>query len=156
MAGRQFERFSREIEAREDELARRAIAAAARSYSPYSGFPVGACLVWLDPQSGGIGISVGCNVENAFYESGHAEQAAIMAGVSAGYRRLVAAYVACTKPEPGSPLPLAIPCGFCRQWMCEFVPEGEDAAIAIVAKDGSIRARFRLIADLLPRPFRLG
>lgn len=144
------------IRAREEEFVRRAIDAAANSYSPYSGFPVGACLVWEDSGGEGLGASVGCNVENAFYECGHAEQAAVLAGISAGYRRLLAAYVVCMKPEPDSPLGSVMPCGFCRQWMSEFVPEGEDAEIVIARRDGTIRARFRLIADLLPNPFRLG
>ncbi|MDO8670358.1 MAG: cytidine deaminase, partial [Dehalococcoidia bacterium] len=156
MGSAPYKSFLEAIRAREKEFVQRAIDAAANSYSPYSGFPVGACLVWGDPDQGdGISFSVGCNVENSFYVCGHAEQAAAMSGIVAGYRRLLAAYVACTRPEPGSPVELVMPCGLCRQWLSEFVSEGQDAEIAIVDRNGAVRARFQLVAELLPHPFRL-
>lgn len=142
------------LRARDGEFRRAALAAAQQSYSPYSRFPVGACVVWADPLGQGLRTSLGCNVENCFYEAGHAEQVAVLAGAASGYRRLLAAYVVCLAPPAAAALPSLLPCGFCRQWMAEFVPDGADAEVVIVGRQGNVRQRLRLIADLLPQPFR--
>jgi cytidine deaminase len=87
-------------------LVERALAAAERSYSPYSEYKVGAAVRTTDGR-----IFDGTNVENAAYPLGVcAEKAAIVSAVSAGY-------------GPGDLEAIGItasPCGGCRQWLHEF------------------------------------
>jgi cytidine deaminase len=137
-----------------DALAQLAVAAARHSYSPYSHFRVGAAALWQLP-SGETAVTTGCNVENAFYEAAHAESTALTCGAAQGYRRVLGIYVACVDLAAEARLELAMPCGFCRQWLSEFVPDGADAEVAIVSPLGRVRARFSLFRDLLPYPFRL-
>jgi len=96
------------------ELLKQAHKAKENSYSPYSGFKVGAAILAKDGQ-----IIDGCNVENAAYGSTMcAERTAIFKAVSMGYK-------------PGDFQAIAIassgenfsPCGSCRQVINEF---GED------------------------------
>lgn len=104
-----------------EHLARWAVEAAEHSYSPYSHFRVGAVALWQTPD-GGWAVTRGCNVENAFYEAAHAESTALIVGAAQGYRVLRGVYVACIDLAPEASLNFAMPCGFCRQWMSEFVP----------------------------------
>lgn len=87
-------------------LVQRALEAAARSYSPYSNYRVGAAV-----RTRGGEVFTGVNVENAAYPLGIcAEKAALAAAVSAGFR-------------PGDIEAIGItasPCGGCRQWLHEF------------------------------------
>jgi cytidine deaminase len=98
----------------DEETAERLIAAARDamrlSYSPYSGYPVGAALL----VDGGHVIAA-ANIENAAYPvSLCAERAAVAAALSAGYRNLLAIAVA-SRGDPPAP-----PCGACRQVLSEF------------------------------------
>lgn len=125
------------------ELAHSARAAAAGSYSPYSGFKVGAVVVG----SGGE-IFTGANVENASYPvSSCAEATAISAAVSHGVRQIDTVAVACVD---AADVDAAYPCGRCRQIMSEF---GVDRVI-VTAGDGS-EIREHTLDDLLPHRFRL-
>jgi cytidine deaminase len=135
-------------------LARTAVESAERSYSPYSHFRVGAAALW-QLHNGNWAVTSGCNVENAFYEASHAESTALIVGAAQGYRHLLGLYVACIDLAPDAPLEFTMPCGFCRQWLSEFVPEGADADVVIVTSSGELRERFGLLRDLLPHPFRL-
>src|SRR5688500_10797522 len=111
-----------------EALAGIAVEAAEHSYSPYSHFRVGAAAVW-QMVVGNVAVTTGCNVENAFYEAAHAESTALIVGASRGYRHLLGVYVACIDLDADAPLELAMPCGFCRQWLSEFVPAGADADV---------------------------
>jgi len=85
------------------EEARRA---AERSYSPYSGFAVGAAVLARDGR-----VFHGTNVENASYGlTLCAERAALARAVAEGVRPGDVEAVAVT----------ASPCGGCRQWLAEF------------------------------------
>lgn len=88
------------------DLLDRATEAAARSYSPYSNYKVGAAV-----RTRGGAVFTGVNVENAAYPLGIcAERAALAAAVMAGF-------------GPGEIEAIAItasPCGGCRQWLHEF------------------------------------
>ena len=85
---------------------------AGRSYSPYSGFPVGAAGLCTDGT-----VLVGTNVENASYVAGIcAETALVGVLVASGRGRGDLVAVAVTDPA-GSDL---APCGRCRQLLHEM------------------------------------
>ena len=92
-------------------LIARAREAARFSYSPYSGFPVGAALLCTDGT-----VVQGTNVENrSFGLANCAERSALFAAVSQGKKDFAAIAVAC----PRSEVPVS-PCGACRQALSEF------------------------------------
>lgn len=87
-------------------------AAAARTYSPYSRFPVGAAIV-----AGSGKIYAGCNVENAAYGLCNcAERTAIFTAAAAREREIRAVVVFTPTSTPTAP------CGACRQVINEFGP----------------------------------
>ena len=91
-------------------------AAAARefSYSPYSGYRVGAALLGKSGKVYG-----GCNVENAGYTPTNcAERTAIFKAVSEGEREFAAIAVIGGMGETVDPA--CAPCGVCRQVLAEF------------------------------------
>ena len=95
------------------ELVALAREAARFSYSPYSGFPVGAALLCADGT-----VVQGTNVENRSYGLANcAERSALFAAVSQGRQKFTAIAVAC----PASDTPVS-PCGACRQALSEFCP----------------------------------
>lgn len=117
----------------EAEKARRA------SYSPYSGFAVGAALL---TRSGRV-VS-GCNVENSsFGLACCAERTAIFKAVSEGERRFTAIAVT-AGPGRG-----AAPCGACRQVMYEFAP-----GLQVFYRNAAGRIVRRRLSALLPHGFR--
>ena len=84
-----------------------------RSYSPYSGFSVGAALLCADGA-----VFTGCNVENAAYGSTIcAERTALVKAVSEGRRDGFAALAIAGRSED-----YCWPCGACRQMLHEFAP----------------------------------
>ena len=114
---------------------------ATHAYSPYSGWQVGAAVVFAERKEP----FQGANVENGSYGLAIcAERAAIFAGIAAGGRRLVRVALTCRDRDGGLVATIA-PCGACLQVIAEF--GSADTAIEI---DG--RGTFRL-ADFLPRPF---
>jgi cytidine deaminase len=121
------------------ELIRAARAARERSYSPYSGFRVGAALLTTDGH-----LFTGTNVENAsFGLSICAERSAVCQAVSAGQRRFAAVAICADDPRPTPP------CGACRQVLMEFAP---DLVVLLVADGGDVEEH--RLGDLLARPFR--
>jgi cytidine deaminase len=91
-------------------LEKAARAAARKSYSPYSNFPVGSAVL-----TGSGKIFAGCNVENAsFGLCNCAERSAICSAVTAGERKLRAVVVYTPRATP------TMPCGACRQVINEF------------------------------------
>lgn len=113
-------------------------AAAKRSYSPYSHFPVGAAVL-----AGSGKIYSGCNVENASYGLCNcAERTAIFTAIAAGESLIKA--VAVFTPTPSA----TSPCGACRQVINEFGPE----AVVISTCSGKTRIESTLSA-LLPAAF---
>jgi len=96
-------------------LIARARDAAVFSYSPYSGFPVGAALLCADGT-----VVLGTNVENrSFGLANCAERSALFAAVSQGKKEFTAIAIAC----PKSDVPVS-PCGACRQALSELCPPG--------------------------------
>ena len=98
----------------EKELVKAAYEAQKYSYSPYSGFEVGAALLGKNGK-----IYLGCNIENAAYSpSNCAERTAFFKAISEGCQEFEAiAIVGNKKGEKGDFGP---PCGVCRQVMAEF------------------------------------
>jgi cytidine deaminase len=111
------------------------------SYSPYSGFPVGAAVVAADG-----GVFCGCNVENGSYGlTICAERNAMTRMISSGGKDPVA--IAVTGP-PGVPCP---PCGACRQFLAEF-NKGMLIVLEAPEKDHMILS----LEDIFPMPFSFG
>lgn len=126
-----------------NELVQAARAAAEGSYSPYSGFRVGAVVVGADGA-----VFTAANVENAAYPSGScAEANAVGAAVSHGVRDIAAVAVACIDAED---VDGAYPCGKCRQIMSEFDVE----RVIVTGGEGS-EVREHTLDELLPYRFNL-
>lgn len=120
------------------ELEAAAKSASAHSYSPYSGFAVGAAVLTEDGR-----VYSGANVENASYGlSNCAERTAIFKAVADGARaiKLVVVYTPTSEP--------ATPCGACRQVIREFGPD----AVCVSTCDSERRFEATL-RDLLPDSF---
>lgn len=113
-----------------------AIAARERSYSPYSGYAVGAALLSADGR-----VFQGCNVENAsFGLTNCAERTAMFKAISEGASEFVAIAIAAEKSAPW-------PCGACRQVLNEFAP----GIRVLVTWDGHVDEA--PLSQLLPHGF---
>lgn len=112
--------------------------AAENAYAPYSKFRVGAAVECADGS-----VFTGCNVENAALGSSIcAERVAVTKAVSEGKRsfRSIAVY--------SDSADYCVPCGACRQVLCEFSPNIE---VLCVRADG--RYKSFSLKTLLPVPF---
>lgn len=121
-----------------------AVSAMKNSYSPYSGYRVGAALL---TESGKI--FSGCNIENsAFSPTVCAERVAIFKAVSEGEKRFSAIAVAGGKD--GSIQGEFPPCGVCRQVMAEFCSP-DFKILAVSNSDGDYSEH--TLSELLPMSF---
>ena len=121
-----------------NELIQQAVDAREASYSPYSKFPVGAALLGKNGQA-----FVGCNVENASYGLCIcAERVAICNAVSEGVTEFEAIAVAA--------VPLATPCGACRQFIVEF---GSEITVICVDAEDASQSKTWLSGELIPEHF---
>lgn len=110
------------------------------SYSPYSKFKVGACILTESGET-----FKGCNFENAsFGATICAERCAASCAIAAGQRKFTA--VAITS-EKGA----AWPCGICRQVLREFAASLEMPVI--VGQYGSGKFTVKTLKELLPESF---
>jgi len=126
----------------EKKLMDAARAARSLSYSPYSGFAVGAALLCRDGE-----IYPGANVENAAYPSTScAEHAAVVAALLAGHRDFAAIAVSGGKAGEEA---LCAPCGNCRQVLREFC----SGDFVILFSDGQGSWIRTTLAQLLPESF---
>ena len=127
-----------------EELVEKAMKAMEMSYSPYSGFRVGACLL----TSGGD-YYTGCNIENAAYTPTNcAERTAFFKAVSEGKREFRA--ICIVNENVNGEHDFCAPCGVCRQVMMEFC-DPETFQIILAAADGKYKI-YRL-KELLPEGF---
>lgn len=123
-------------------LVRAAIKARENSYSPYSGFKVGAAVLCGDR------IFTGCNVENAAYgETVCAERVAVLKAVSEGERVISAVAIS----GGAEKLEKTFPCGSCRQVMAEFAKPDTPVIIALSEDDFEVYD----LGGLLPNIFKL-
>jgi cytidine deaminase len=122
------------------QLVEEARKAALGSYSPYSGFRVGAVVETVD------GVIFGsANVENAAYPvSQCAEANAVNFAVSQGARKIRTVAVSCID---ATSLDLAYPCGRCRQIMSEFDVE------TVLVSTGEGPFRTHTLDELIPHRF---
>ena len=125
-----------------ETLLEKARAAAQNSYSPYSGFKVGAALQLTSGE-----IITGTNVENVSYGlTVCAERSALVRAVSEfGPAIRIAAVAVANLNAAASP-----PCGACRQMLAEFVLP--DAPVAFPAADGT---RVMPFSEVLPLAFEM-
>lgn len=126
------------------ELIRLAVDAMKKSYSPYSGFRVGAALLTKEGK-----VYQGCNIENAAYTPTNcAERTAFFKAVSEGERDFEAI---CIVGGPGGVLSgYTAPCGVCRQVMMEFCDPETFRIILAVSEDDWKEYR---LGELLPAGF---
>ena len=125
-----------------EELLELARNASKNSYSPYSKFAVGACVLY---ESGSH--YTGCNVENSsFGLSLCAERNAISTAIANGEKSKMKAIAIfspnCTK---------CLPCGACRQWFSEFV----ESDFQVIVEDNDHNPTCYGMNDLLPNSFNL-
>ena len=116
--------------------------ASKQSYSPFSRFAVGACVL---AKSGKI--YTGCNVENSsFGMTICAERCAIFKAISEGEKEILA--VAIYSPNADN----CYPCGACRQVMSEF--ESEEAEVEVITENlGNLEVR--KLSEFLPFGFKI-
>ena len=116
-----------------------AAAAAARSYSPYSHYPVGAAALVDDGR-----VISGCNVENASYGLTLCAECSLISALHMGGGGRLVAVVTCTLDgESGESKPV-MPCGRCRQLLWEH--GGPDC---LLNGDGRVQPMY----DVLPGAF---
>lgn len=129
-----------------EELVKRAYEAQKFSYSPYSGFQVGAALL---AKSGKV--YTGCNIENAaFSPTNCAERTAFFKAVSEGEKEFEAIAIVGNKKDAAiEEWNFCAPCGVCRQVMLEFVNPEE---FVVILGKGEETKEFTL-KELLPESF---
>ncbi|MBO5420882.1 MAG: cytidine deaminase [Clostridia bacterium] len=126
-----------------NELVALALEARENSYSPYSGFKVGAALLTKNGR-----VYKGCNIENgAFSPTNCAERTAVFSAVSDGEKDFSAIAVVGGAEEINAFCP---PCGVCRQVLSEFC----NADFEIHLFNGEEIKTFTL-GELLPEVFNL-
>ena len=120
-----------------------AIAARECSYSPYSGFAVGAALLTEDGK-----VYTGANIESASYTpTVCAERVAFFTAVHSGEKNFKA--IAIVGGKSGEPISAHTPpCGVCRQVMAEFCKKD----FLIITSDGN-GERIRTLEEILPDMF---
>ena len=129
------------------KLIREALKAREMSYSPYSGYCVGAALLTAQGK-----IYSGCNIENAaFSPTNCAERTAFFKAVSEGHREFLA--IAIVGSKKGTVEHFAWPCGVCRQVMAEFCDPDTFAVITAISEE---EYEYRLLKELLPESFGPG
>ena len=119
-----------------EELFQMACEAMQNSYSPYSNFKVGACIL---TESGKT--FKGCNFENASYGASIcAERCAAACAIAAGERRFAAiAIVASTA--------VGWPCGICRQVLREFSDLSMPVIVGQYGKGFTVKTLEQLLPD---------
>ena len=127
------------------ELIKLALEAREKSYSPYSGFAVGAALLCKNGK-----VFTGCNIDNSGYSATNcAERTAFFKAVSEGEKEFEKIAVVGGNAEDKTPADYCSPCGVCRQVMREFC----DADFEILIAKSETEYKSVTLADLLPMSF---
>ena len=128
------------------KLIHEAVLARKNSYSPYSGFTVGAALLC---ESGKI--YRGANIENAsFGLTNCAERSAAFTAATAG-ERVFKAIAIVGAPAGEKATEICPPCGSCRQVLAEF--GAADMTVLLGTESGTYEER--TLSQLLPDTFKL-
>ena len=115
------------------------------AYAPYSNYYTGAALRTKNGH-----IYLGCNIENHGIQGICAERTAFAKALSKGEREFESiAIVGAIKGK--EPTEKCMPCGYCRQFMSEFV--NNDFKIRTVDQDNNIEEF--TISELLPHSFKI-
>ncbi len=131
------------------ELFDAACKAAENSYSPYSGFRVGAALLCADGR-----VYLGCNIENSSYSATVcAERVAFQKAVSDGKRDFVS--VTIVGGREGVYETPCRPCGVCRQVMAEFCNNDDFEIILPYFSNEQLKFEKFNLSELLPHSFSL-
>ena len=126
------------------ELVMEALKARKQSYSPYSGFAVGAALLCEDGT-----VFHGCNIENAaFTPTICAERTALFKAVSEGVRCFQAIAIVGSLEGEKNRL-VTSPCGVCRQALNEFCEKDMPLILAKSEEEYQIIT----LGELLPLGF---
>lgn len=112
------------------------------AYSPYGNYYVGACLRCKDGST-----YLGCNIENHGLQSLCAERTAFVKALSDGKRDFSSIAIV-GAPAGEESTVKCMPCGYCRQFISEFV----DRDFVFVFEDNG-KIETLTLADLLPYPF---
>ncbi|AQZ17298.1 CDD1 (YLR245C) [Zygosaccharomyces parabailii] len=127
-----------------NQLKKKAVEAKNHSYSPYSKFRVGCCILTKDNQ-----FVDGANVENASYGGAIcAERTAAVKAVTNGQQEWLAIAISGDRIDD-----CTSPCGICRQFIREFA--SLDMPVIMLNSDGS-QAVLKSFGDLLPMSFGPG
>ena len=121
-----------------------ALKARLNSHSPFSNFQVGALLRCKNGH-----VYMGCNIENQGIQGLCAERTAFAKALSEGEREFESITVV-GAPKGQEVKEACMPCGYCRQFMSEFV--GDDFKIYIPS-EGKIDEY--TIDDILPHRFKI-
>jgi len=128
----------------EQKLMSTAIEYRKRSYSPYSGYQVGAALLSADGEIFG-----GCNIESAsFSPTNCAERTALFKAVSEGKHDFTA--IAVVGGKAGENLEFCTPCGVCRQALVEFC---DPKTFVVYLGTSTEEYKGYLLEELLPYSF---
>ena len=127
-----------------EEMIELAIGQLQYSYTPYSGFKVGAALLTKDGK-----FYTGCNIENAaFTPTNCAERTAFFKAGSEGEREFRA--ICIVGGKDGVLTEYAAPCGVCRQVMMEFC---DPETFQIILATGKEQYEIFPLKELLPQGF---
>ncbi|MBR6252528.1 MAG: cytidine deaminase [Clostridia bacterium] len=114
------------------------------AYSPYSKFCVGVALRCKNGK-----VYSGCNIENHGIQGICGERTAFAKALSEGEREFESIII-CAAPKGEEPTNECMPCGYCRQFISEFVDK--DFIIGLY-DNGNIKEY--TIDELLPHAFKL-
>ena len=114
------------------------------AHSPYSNFQVG---VALRTKSGKV--YTGCNIENHGIQGICAERTAFAKALSEGEKEFESITVV-GAPKEQEPIEECMPCGYCRQFMSEFVDQ--DFKIYTINKENVNEYTMK---EILPYSFKL-
>lgn len=130
-----------------DTLISKAKNARLNAHAPYSNFLVGAAL-----QTKSKKIYTGCNIENDGIMSICAERVAFAKAISEGENNFSCIAIV-GAPQGNNSLDTCFPCGYCRQFMNEFVDT--EFKIYVLSNNETNNILEYKISDLLPHSFKL-
>lgn len=138
------------LQAVEQHVLQKAIAARANAYAPYSGFQVGAAVKLLNGE-----IIIGSNQENAAYPSGLCAERVAMFAAGSQFPNVPFQILAITASNPnGQPVSSPVgSCGACRQVIFEYFERFQQPFVTLLfGEEGAV---FRITAPqfFLPLSF---